>query len=643
MFDLFRSGHKLVKYVLGGLLLIVAASMVTYLIPSYGNSGLAGTSVVLADIGGQKITAQYAQQTFDRVTRGTNIPPEMIDVYLPQFLESLILQRAADYEALRLGLTVSDDEVLTGMVVTNPQFFPGGVLASREQLEQYYQQQNWTLGEAIEDMRSQLLRRKLLDSLLITTVVMPKEVEEAFVNKYAKAKVEYIAFPTTKFRSLIKLSTEQVRAQFEKERTNYKIPEKNTYQVVVLDQPKVEATIAITDAQLRQAYAASMDNFRMPERVHARHILLKTEGKSDAEKAQLKTKAEDLLKQLKAGADFAEMAKKNSEDPGGAQKGGDLDWLVRGQTVPEFEAALFALKPNELSGIVTTQFGYHIIQSLGHEQARVRPLEEVKTQLAEELRKQTVAEKMQSLAEQIHGGLVKNPNGAAEVAKQAGADVITMKASKTGDPIPTLGPTPEIDAILPSMKPAQVSDVLILPSNRMAVVVFESKTAPRPAEFDEVESQVRDAMTEVLANQLAESQAKEAAERLKKGENIREVAKAMNLEVVTSSDFGINDSVEGLGQAIYVQDAFTKPVGTILGPSVINGRQVVSRVAGKTPANMAALAAERETLLRDIKRKRATDRQELLMDSIRTKLINEGKVKINNDELQKMVASYRKR
>src|SRR5262249_10692318 len=193
--------HKVVKYVLGGLLLLVAASMVTYLIPSYGNSGLVGNTSVIAEIGGQKITAQYAQQTFDRVTRGTTIPPEMMDIYLPQFLEQLILQRAADYQAQRLGLTVSDDEVLAGLMVTNPQFFPNGVLASREQLEQFYQQQNWTLEEAIEDMRSQLLRRKLMDSLLVTTVVMPKEVEEAFINKYAKAKIEYIAFPSSKFKS----------------------------------------------------------------------------------------------------------------------------------------------------------------------------------------------------------------------------------------------------------------------------------------------------------------------------------------------------------------------------------------------------------------------------------------------------------
>ena len=264
MFDLFRSSDKMVRYVLGGLLLIVAASMITYLIPSYGNAGLANNSPVIADVAGQKITAQYAQATFERVTKGTTIPPEMMDIYLPQFVETLLQQKSAVYEAQRLGLTVSDDEVLTGLMVSNPQFFPGGVLANRDQLEQYFQQQGWTLEDAIEDMRNQLLMRKLEDSLLVTTVIAPKEVEEAFNNKYAKAKVEYIAFPNTKFRSLVTLKPEAVRAQFDRSRSAYQIPEKYTFQAVVLDQTKVEAGIAISDAQLRQAYAGSMDNFRMP-------------------------------------------------------------------------------------------------------------------------------------------------------------------------------------------------------------------------------------------------------------------------------------------------------------------------------------------------------------------------------------------
>ena len=215
MFDLFRSRDKLVKYVLSGVLVVVAASMITYLIPSYGNAGLANNSPVVAEIGGQKITALFAQQTFDRVTKGTQIPPEAMDIYLPQFMDSFLQQRIMVYQAQQMGLTVTDDDVLTGMKLNYPQFFPGGVLASQEQLEQYFQQQGQTLEDGIEDMRNQLTLRKLQDALLITTVVAPKEVEEAFTSKYAKAKVEYIAFPPAKFRDQAKFTPDQVRAEYD--------------------------------------------------------------------------------------------------------------------------------------------------------------------------------------------------------------------------------------------------------------------------------------------------------------------------------------------------------------------------------------------------------------------------------------------
>src|SRR5262249_680213 len=153
--------------------------------------------------------------------------------------------------------------------------------------------------------------------------------------------------------------------------------------------------IQVSDQQLRAAYSASMDNFRVPERVHARHILIKTVDKNDAEKKQLLAKAQDVLKQIKAGGDFGELAKKYSDDTGNAAKGGYRDWFVKGQMVPEFEKVAFSLKPKEVSDIVTTTYGYHIVQVLEHEQAHVKPFDEVKTALADELKKQGLSEKMQ--------------------------------------------------------------------------------------------------------------------------------------------------------------------------------------------------------------------------------------------------------
>jgi peptidyl-prolyl cis-trans isomerase D len=286
--------------------------------------------------------------------------------------------------------------------------------------------------------------------------------------------------------------------------------------------------------------------------------------------------------------------------------------------------------------------GVHIIQVLEHEQARVRPFEEVRTPLMEELRKQGISEKVQTQADQIRAALAKAPNSAAEVAKQFGADLVEMPDARLTDAIPTLGNTPEIADVLPSMKPGDVSQVMVLPGDRMAVAVVKGRTPARPAEFAEVQSQVRERMIAERAQRLSEEKAREAAERLQKGEDINAVAKSYKLDVTTSSDFGRNDSVEGLGPASYLEDAFTKPAGTIVGPTVIQGREVVAKVVSKTPADMTAYAAERSALVDQLKGKKATGRNELILDSILARLIDQGDVKVHPEQIQRVVASYRR-
>jgi len=380
----------------------------------------------------------------------------------------------------------------------------------------------------------------------------------------------------------------------------------------------------------------------MPERVHARHILLKTEGKSDAEKKVLQAKAEDLLKQLKNGADFAELAKKNSND-GSAEQGGDLGWFVKNQMVPEFDSVAFTLKPKELSGVVTSKFGYHIIQVLEKNPTRLKPFEEVKDELAKEVRAQSVTDKMQTSADEMHAALVKSPKSAAEVAKKYGADLIVMPSASAGEAIPGLGVNPEIDSTLASMKPDEVSSVLVLPNNRMAVLVLNGRTPGRPAEFSEVQAQIRDKLVNDKAAQLAVERARDAAERLKKGEDINKIAKSMQLDVTTSSMFGRADSIDGLGPAATLEEAFSAPSGSVLGPLTVQGRNVVVKITEKADADLTALPVEHDALLAQLKQKKAQDRNMLLMDGILAKLTSEGKVVVNQKEIQNMVASLRQK
>ncbi len=642
MFDLFRSRQKAVRYMLGGILMVIAVSMVVTLIPGYGSGSVSRTddSSVIAEIGGAKITAQEAAQLAQRILRSNQIPPEMIDVYMPQFIDNMIQQRALAYEFARMGLTATDQEVLDAMKVEYQQFFTNGQFTGKAQMEAMLAQQGLTLQDAVDLTRNNVILQKVQDLQYNTAVVAPSEVDEELRRRFEKSKIAYIAFPPAKFKDQVKVTPEDIKAYYESHKFQYTTPEKRSFQVVVIDQEKIEKSINVSDAQLRAAYAANMDNFRNPERVKARHILIKTVDKSDAEKKQALSKAQDILKQLKNGGNFEEIAKKSSEDTGSAEKGGDLGWVVRGQMLPEFEKAVFTLKPKEISDIVTTSIGYHIIQVLDKEPARVKPFEEVKAALADDVRKQGVTDKMQATADQVHAALEKAPGNAAQIAAQFGVDVVTVNKAAQGDAIPTLGVSPEIDNALAGLQKNGVTPVLVLPANRMAVAVLTEKFPSKPSELSEVEGKIRDAVAENKAQVTLNAKAKEAADRIKAGEDMKAVAKSMKLEVTEPAEFTRNDSVEGLGHSGLIPDAFLKPVGTVIGPIPVSNRTVVYKILARQDADLAAHAAERAAIITDLKRRRGAQDFALFQDAVVNKLVAEKKMKINRDAIKRLIASF---
>ena len=642
MFNLFRSRDKLIRYLLGAMLLVVAASMVTYLIPNTGYTNYSdGSDPILAEVGSTKVTLAETQAAVDRLVKSGRMTPDTIEVYLPQFVDQMIQERAVADAFQQMGIRVTDEEVVIGLVSVYPQFFQNGKLVAKDQLEQQLNSQGMTLQQGIDAMRETLLLRKVQNITSTGVVVGPQEVDQALAEAHEKSQIAYIAFPPAKFRDQAKPTPEELRQNFEKEGARYVVPEKRSFQVLVADQAKVEASLVVSDAQLRQAYSGSMDNFRVPERVKVRHILLMTQGKPDSEKKQALAKAQDLLKQLRGGADFADLAKKNSQDPGSAQNGGDLGFIVRGQTVPEFEKVAFTAKPKDISDVVTTQYGYHILQVMEKEPARVKPFEEVKAVLAEELKKQGVNEKTQSLADQARAELEKSPGSAAEIAKKLNLELVAVEKAGPGQAIPGLGVSPEIDNALAAMKPNDVSQVLPLPANRLVTVVLNEVIPQRKAEFADVEAQVRDRLVLQRAQQLAQDAAKGAADRVRAGEDIEKVAKSLKLEATKSAAFGRVDSVEGLGPATYVSEAFKQPVGSVIGPVMIQDRNVVYKIVDRQAAAANNSAQERESVLAGLKQQKAGTQYDLLLDSVMSKLRADKKVKVHQDSFQRLLAQYK--
>jgi len=621
-------------------MLILAASMLTYLTQTGFTTTTDGDNI-LAQVGGQQITVVEAQNAINRLIQSQRLPAESADVYLGQLLDEMVQQRAAVDEFSRMGMRVTDEEILGVIMSIFPQYFENGKLTNRQALEQQLSTQGMGLQEFVDAMRENLLLRKVQSVASSNIIISPDEVDRALTQKHQKAKIEYAAFPAAKFRDQVKPSTDALRAIFEKTKAAYTIPEKRSFQLLVVDQAKVEASTIVPEAQIRAAYSGSMDNYRVPERVKARHILLMTQGKPDAEKAPKLAKAQDLLKQLRAGADFAELAKKNSEDPGSAQNGGDLGFLVKGQTAPEFEKVAFSAKPKDISDVVTTEFGYHIIQVTEKEAARIRPFDEVKENIATELKKQTVAEKTQSIADQAHAALEKAPGSIADIAKQFNIELITVTKAAANEAIPTLGVAPEIDAALSVLQPKGISPTLVLPANRIAMAVLTERIPSRPAEFSEVETQVRERQVTEQSQQLASNAAREAFAKIGAGESLEKAAKSMNGDISKPAEFTQNDSVEGLGPAVYVADAFTKPVGSLAGPLNVQGREIIYRVVDRQPVDLKSFAAERDATINDLKQQEIRTQMNLLLDSIVTKAKADGKVKIHTDTLKRLQAQYR--
>src|ERR1039457_906977 len=446
MFDLFRSREKSVRILLGALLLVVALSMLTYLVPSY-NTGSSSSDMIVAEIGKDDvITLPEVQRLIQNTVRGRQLPPDVLPSYIPTMVQQLVTERALAYEAARLGFQVTDADLADTIRQAAPSLFQDGRFVGRDAYASLLAQQNITIAEFETDLRRQILMTRLREVAIEGTIVTPLEIEQAYRKKNEKIKIEYVKIPNDKSRAEAQPTIQEIQNFFKVNNARYQTPETKNLAILIADPAKLEQTAAPADADLRRMYSQNQDSFRTPERVKVRHILLKTDGKPASEEPKIKAKAEDLLKQIRGGADFAALAKTNSEDPGSAANGGAMpDWVTRGQTVPEFEKTAFSLKPGQTSDLVKTQYGYHILQVLQHEDARLRPFEEAKPELTVQAKKQLVSDAMNKISDTAQTALQKDPAHPETVAAGLNMQLVRMDGYKAGQIIKELGSSPDFD------------------------------------------------------------------------------------------------------------------------------------------------------------------------------------------------------
>ena len=627
MFNLFRSQKQAVKIFLGGLLMIVAVSMVITLIPGDWNTGVNPNDTVLAEVGDLEVTIQDVQAGLRDYSQGGQINAATLSFLGRQVVDNQIGNLVLLQEADSLGLSAGEEELAMWLKQQMPFLFQDGVFLGAEQYRAFVSQRfRKTVPQFEEEVRRSLivdvrLRRMVTDNVLVTD----EELKETFRIQNEKTKIEFVKVQTSDFNSQVKPTDEQISEFYESRKQQYRTPETRSFKLMVVDDSSLPP-VELSDAEIERYYRQNRQRFEVSERILASHILFATEGKSDDEKTALQEKAQSILDEIKQGADFAELATEHSDDPGTTANGGDLGWITRGQMVPNFENASFALKDGEISDVITTEYGFHIINVHERQNSHVQALEEVRGQIREEITQdQSYSARMKIMDEAISTAR-KFGKDMESAGQQLNLPVRTLTNIKRGEQPPELE---GLASLLTSV--FATADGEVVTSNqegKTAIAAVTEIVQSRQAELSEVRGDVEQQYVAQEARRLAEERAKELAEAAKESKNLQAAARRYRLKTTASDFVARGDSIPDLGAAQLIGDeGFEGEPGTIVGPVNTGGDWAVLRVLDHQEAEMFRFDDERAELLESERGRRQEEIFNLFKGEVRKRFEAEGKIK----------------
>src|SRR5580698_1469965 len=466
--------NRWVKIGMSVLLGVICLSMLTYLIPGMGSAALTNSPDAIATVGGQNITATDVQRQLNTALHGQSVPDVLKGLYAKQVLDQMILKQALTLEAQRLGVRVTDQELSDRIKQILPAAWNGDTWLKDRYTTEVQTRTGMSIPEFEDFLRDQMLQERFRQLVTDAITVSPAEIQAEYRRRNEKVQIEYVLVRPAELASTIQPTDAELSAYYSKHAGLYQIPEKRSAHYALLDLAKLRATTTVGDDALRAYYNSHIDEYKVENRVHVEHILFKTVGKTDAEIAEIRQKAEGVLKQARSGANFEDLAKKFSEDDGTKPKGGDLGWIVEGQTVPEFQQAAFTLPKGSISDLVKTQYGFHIIKVLDHEQAHTKSFDEVRNTIQPVV----LEEQVTAQANKISGDMAaavrqSNHQPLDDVAKKFNLQLGESAPAAATDPVSAFGNSAELRAALFQLRPGELSqpiqtsqgDVIVTPKD----------------------------------------------------------------------------------------------------------------------------------------------------------------------------------
>ena len=639
-----------VKIVLGALLVLICASMAITLIPGFGsNLGMGSTQPgALATIGDQTVTVAEVQREAramirQQFPRGGPQAAMLLPYFASQAAQQLINEKALVAEARQMGLRVSDEELLDELQhgQLGQMLFPDGKFVGQEQYEDFVQRNDMTVPQFESLEKDYILVRKLRALVSSSAFVSDAEVRKEFDQRNTKVKFEYAVITQADILKGLHPTDEELKAFYERNKATYNnsIPEKRKIEYVVVDGSKVGAAAAVTEQDLQTYYDQHRDEYRVPEQVKVSHILIKTPlpapgGKEDEKGiADARSKADDVLKQVKASGDFAKLAEKYSDDPGSAKAGGELGWIGRGRTVPEFEKAAFSLGKGQTSDLVKSSYGFHIIRVEDKQAAGVKTFADVKGEIEEKVRQEKITHATEAAANALLSQA--RSDGFDKAAAAKGDTPVTTDFFSRTDSLPGLAANPQfMDAVFnePDKAPA---DVVQVPQGYVVFQLVAIKPPATPS-FEEIRSKVESEFKNERAAFLLQQKTQELSDRAKAGHDLKKAAKDLGATLKESDLVAPDGQVPDIGSMSGASAIFSLKPGDISAPITAGGNGVVAQLLEKQAPTDQDFAQKKDGIRQSLIEAKQNDLFGLFVTNLRKDMENSHKLKVNEEEMKNL-------
>jgi peptidyl-prolyl cis-trans isomerase D len=556
-------------------------------------------------------------------------------IYAQQILKQLIFEKEIEYEAKRLGIRVSDEERADRIRQFLPTAYNGDTFVGMDRYAAEVQARFQMPVPNFEELiRQGLLQEKFRKLVTDGISAGPAELQEEFRYRNEKVKLDYALIKPEDLEAKINPDEAEIKAAYDKDKSKYVVPEKRVVRYGLLDTNQLRQNVQISDDDLKVQYQQDIQQYEVPNRVHVEHVLLMTVGKTDAELAEIRLKADDVLKQAKKGTKFEDLAKKYSEDPGTKDKGGDLGWIAQGQTVPEFEKTAFSLPKGSISDVVKTQYGFHIIKVLDKETAHTKTFEEVKDSIKAPLLLTKADKQAGDVADKLSAAIRQsNKVSLDDLAKQFHLTVGETRPVTATEPVIELGNAKEVKDAMFGQRPGDLS--LPIHTDRGYLVLSVKEVQPaHQGSLQEVRDRVIADLKQVKGTELARQKAQDLEKRAKAGEKFDTAAKALGLDSKTSDAFARNGSIAGAASGKQLAAAFQMKPGDVGSPLNLGANWLVYRVAEKQEANPGDFEKQKKDLTEQVLQSKRSLAFEAFRTALETRLRQEGKLRIMPEKLK---------